>query len=355
MDDLKIVSYADITAEPVRFLWEPYIARGKISIIQGDPGSGKTTMALAIAAAVTTGTPLPGAANNGVNCGINAPQSVIFQSAEDGVKDKIKPSLERFGADCARAFMIDDRERPLTLTDERLERTIAEKGAAVCFLDPTQGFLENLYNIGTVRASMKHLAAVAERTDCAIVLVGHLTKKGGKAAYRGLGSIDIYAAARSVMTVGILPSDGNIRIMVHNKSNLTAPGAAQAFGLSADGDFIWFGEHDITVDELLSGKPKEESQFAKARRLLEKTLANGLAVPAVEIMQLAEDEGISFKTFKRAKDAMGVISLKHGGQWYWQLPMEAVYEECQSEVVQNSEGVQAAALVPLNYFAPKSL
>jgi hypothetical protein len=359
MEDLKIVCYADIESEPVRWLWEPYIARGKVAVIQGDGCSGKTTMALAITAAVTTGLPLP-------NGGATAPENVVFQNAEDSPKDKIKPNLERFGADSDRVFAIDDNQTPLTFMSERIERAIIETGAAVCFLDPIQAYLENLYNVNKVRAAMKHLAAVAERTDCAIVLVGHLTKKGGKAAYRGLGSIDIYAAARSVMTVGILPSDENVRVMVHNKANLSAAGAAQAFGLSPDGDFIWRGEHDITVDELLSGKQneKQESQFTKARRLLENALANGLEVPAIEIMQLAEDEGISFKTFKRAKEALGVISVKRYGQWFWQLPIVVVYEDCGqsdysrgngAEAEQGFQGGQANALVPLGFFAEESL
>jgi energy-coupling factor transporter ATP-binding protein EcfA2 len=361
MEDLKIICYADIEAEPVRWLWEPYIAKGKVSLIQGDGGSGKTTMAVAIAAAITTGTPLPGAENSG----IFEPRNVVFQNAEDSPKDKIKPNLERFSADGERVFYIDDSETPLTFTDERIERIIAETGAVACFLDPTQAYLENLYNVSKVRAAMKHLAAVAERNDCAIVLVGHLTKKGGKSAYRGLGSIDIYAAARSVMTVGMLPSDGSqnnahasvreIRVMVHNKSNLGARGAAQAMGLSADGEFIWLGEHDITVDEVMSGKEneKKESQFAKARRLLEKALGGGLPVPAVDIMQLADDEGISFKTFKRAKDALGVISIKNGGQWYWQLPIDVVYTDYGQEE-QTDQGGRANALVPLDFFGGES-
>ena len=265
--------------------------RGVRTILQGDPSCGKTTLALAVTAAVTNGgAALPGASNGGET----APSSVFFQSAEDGAADTIKPRLERFGAACRRVFTINDKAKPLTLTDERLERAIARIGAKVCFLDPVQGYLQSLYNISAVRAAMKHLAAVAERTDCAIVLVGHLTKKRGKSAYRGLGTIDIYAAARSVLTVGKLPSDESIRVMVHNKANLTAPGAAQAFGLSSDGGFVWLGEHDITVDELMSGKQaeKQDSQFAKARRLLESELSGGQAVAAVDIMERAENEGV---------------------------------------------------------------
>jgi hypothetical protein len=92
----------------------------------------------------------------------------------------------------------------------------------------------------------------------------------------------------------------------------------------------------------MGGKPKQESQFAKARRLIETKLAHG-AVPAVEIMELAENEGISFKTFKRAKDALGVMSIKRGGQWYWDLPINVVYEECPPEQGQNAQAGQSSA------------
>jgi hypothetical protein len=177
-----------------------------------------------------------------------------------------------------------------------------------------------------------------------------LRKSGGQSAYRGLGSIDIYAAARSVLTVGKLPLDENMRAIVHTKSNLSSLGKSQAFGLDENGGFCWLGDCDATVDEVMSGKPKQESQFAKARRLLESKLKNG-AVPAIEIMQMADDEGISFKTFKRAKDALGVISIKRGGQWYWDLPVEVVYEEAG----QNSQEGQATnTLVPLDYYASES-
>jgi hypothetical protein len=185
--------------------------------------------------------------------------------------------------------------------------------AAVCFLDPVQGFCENLYSVGGVRPAMKHLSGVAERTGAALVLIGHLNKNGGKSAYRGLGSIDIYAAARSVLTVGKLPLDESMRAVVHTKSNLAPLGKSQAFGFDESGGFTWLGDCDATVDEVMSGKPKQESRFAKARRLLETKLAHG-AVLAVEIMQIADDEGISFKTFKRAKEALGVISFRRGGQ-----------------------------------------
>jgi hypothetical protein len=94
--------------------------------------------------------------------------------------------------------------------------------------------------------------------------------------------------------VGRIPADDNIRAIVHNKSNLSPAGAAQSFGLSPDGGFTWLGEYDITIDEMLNNTKKPESQFAKARRLIETSLANG-AVPAADMMQMAEEQGISPK------------------------------------------------------------
>jgi len=130
MPELKIITMRDIERESVKWLWEPYIPQGKITIIQGDPGDGKTTMALAIAAAVTTGIPLPD------NCGCTAPASVIFQTAEDGLADTIKPRLEQLGADCGRVHVIDEGEKSLSLADERIEQAITETNAKLLIIDP---------------------------------------------------------------------------------------------------------------------------------------------------------------------------------------------------------------------------
>jgi RecA-family ATPase len=129
MAELRIITMSDIVAEPVNFLWKPYISRGKISIIQGDPGEGKTTMALAVAAALTTGGELPGG-------GDSEPVHIIFQTAEDGLADTIKPRLELFGADHSKVHVIDESDEPLTLSDERIEQSIIEKNAFMFILDP---------------------------------------------------------------------------------------------------------------------------------------------------------------------------------------------------------------------------
>jgi len=201
--------------------------------------------------------------------------------------------------------------------------------ARLFILDPLQAYLGgfDMHSANGIRPLMKSLASVAERTGCAIVIIGHLNKKGGKSQYRGLGSIDIYAAARSVLTVGRIDIDESMRAVVHNKSNLAPLGVSLVFGLDPVGGFCWMGEHDIGIDELLGRKKQpQENQFTRARILIERTLRNG-PVLAVEIMQKAEDQGISEKTLNRAKSALGVISVKRGGQWFWEMPFEIVVTE----------------------------
>jgi RecA-family ATPase len=198
---LKIITMRDVKPETVEWLWEPYIPYGKITLLQGDPGDGKTTTATAIAAAVSTGATLPGG-------GRTTPSGVIIQNAEDGLADTTIPRLERFGADVDRVYFIDEDES-LSLSDERIESAIVRTGARLCILDPIQAYLggANMNSANGIRSLMKRLGDVAAWTGCAMLLVGHMNKSGGKSQYRSLGSVDIYAAARSVLTVGRIPQD----------------------------------------------------------------------------------------------------------------------------------------------------
>ena len=317
MSELKIICMSDITPESVDWLWEPYIPSGAISLIQGDGGLGKTTVALAIAAAVTQGSTLP-------NSSSIVPANVIIQNGEDSYHQTIRPRLDLLGADCEKIFIIDDEEEPISLSDSRIEQVIIEKQAKLLIIDPVQAYLgkANMNSAGGVRPLLKHLGAVAARHDCAVLLMGHLNKKSGKAQYAGLGSVDIYASSRSVMTVGEINDEENIRAIVHIKSNLAAKGTSQAYRFDPMMGFKWLGACDTTADEIMGKKSKPESQFSKARRFLEAALT-GEPVLAVDVMQLAEEQDISHKTLHRAKDALGVISRKVGTQWYWILPIEA--------------------------------
>ncbi len=150
MDDLKLIKMSDIKAEPVDWLWEPYIPRGAITLFQGDGGDCKTTTTLALAAAVTTGRALPG-------FGCTVPAPVIIQNAEDSYVHTIKPKLERFGADCDLVHMIGETDRALTLSDDRIEEAIRRTGARLCVFDPEQAYLgrANMNAVGGVRPMMQ--------------------------------------------------------------------------------------------------------------------------------------------------------------------------------------------------------
>jgi len=335
MAELKLKRMSEFQTEPVEWLWEPYIPLGAITILQGDGGLGKTTISSAIAAAITTGTALPGQ----IKSSPCAP--VIMQNAEDSYSKTILPRLEGFGADCDRIHVIDEDEQPLSFTDERIEQAIIRSKSKLVILDPIQAYFggKDMNSTAAVRPIMKQLGKVAERNNCAILLVGHFHKQGSSPQYRGLGSIDIYNAARSVLTVGKIAWEDDMRAMVQNKSNLAAPGMPQAYRFDPDSGFTWLGDYEITVEELLKGKRKNkpeqetaqpESQTDKARRLIMTALADG-AVPAGDMEKLAEESEISMKTFNRVKGDLGVVSVPLNGRWYWQIPIEVEYTEVEDD------------------------
>jgi len=209
--DMKLINLNDVQLQDVQWLWKPYIPSGKVTIIQGDPGEGKTTLVLAIASAVTTGSELPIGTNRITK------SAVIYQTAEDGLGDTIKPRLIASGADCSKVIVIDESEEPLTLIDDRIENAIVETGTKMFIIDPLQAYLGakvDMHRANEVRPIFKKLANVADRIDCAIVIIGHMNKNSGlKSLYRGLGSIDISAAARSILLVGRLRDEPNVRVM----------------------------------------------------------------------------------------------------------------------------------------------
>ena len=250
-NELRIIQMSDVAAEEVRWLWYPYISLGKLTIVQGDPGEGKTTFVLAVISSLTHGKALPECSE------AEAPMNVIYQTAEDGLADTIKPRLEAMGADCSRVMVIDESKRELTLDDERLEHAIRKTGARLIVLDPLQAYLGgdvDMHRANEVRPIMKRVAAMAERTGCAVILIGHMNKAQGlKSGYRGLGSIDFRAAARSVLLVGRSKDDPAVRIVAQDKNSLAPEGRSIMFELGADSGFMWQGCCDVTVDDLLNG------------------------------------------------------------------------------------------------------
>ena len=217
--------------------------------------------------------------------------------------------------------MIDDSDTPLTMRDERLEQAIIETNARLVVLDPIQGFLGadvDMHRANEIRPIMKHIAELAEKYKCAIILIGHMNKCSvGKSAYRGLGSIDFQAAARSVLIVGRIKDEPEIRVVCQTKSSLAPEAKAVAFRLSEENGFEWVGELDITADDLLSGTVKGTKKQA-AMDFLENLLADG-RITQMEIMKLAGQKGISEKTLRNAKEVLGIKSKRVNNQWYWSL------------------------------------
>ena len=172
-----------------------------------------------------------------------------------------------------------------------------------------------------VRAVFKRLGHVAERTGCAVLMIGHLNKSGCMSQYRG-GSIDIYAAARSVLNVGRVPDDENLRAFVVNKSNIAMPGPSIAFGKDPETGFYWHGEHPITLSEMLSGGRSASSRSREAQEAAEAFLIEeltGKTVPATDMKMMAAELGISATTLQRAKSSAGVRTLKLANRWFWTI------------------------------------
>ena len=302
-ETVKIIRMSDVELTPVDWLWKPYLPFGKLSVLQGNPGEGKTYFAMHLAAACTNGKLLP-------NMERMEPFNVIYQTAEDGLGDTVKPRLIEAGADLDRVLVIDDSDVQLTLSDERIEKAIIENNARLVIIDPIQAYLGadvDMNRANEVRPIFMRLGQVAQRTGCAILLIGHLNKAAGmQSLQRGLGSIDIAAAVRSVLFIGKLKHDPTMRILTHEKSSLAPPGVSLAFSLGDEGGFRWVGEYDITADEMLSGiEPQRETKTQQAKDLICTLLAGGKRVFSEDIDKAALERGIPGRTVRDAKRELG--------------------------------------------------
>ena len=294
--ELKIINMADIQSQKIEWLWYPFIPYGKLTIIQGDPGDGKTTLVLNLAAKLSKGIGLD------EDMQVSEPMNIIYQTAEDGLADTVKPRLEAADADCEKIMVIDESEKSLSMVDERLEQAIIQTNARLLILDMT-----------------KKLGLLAEKYKCAIILIGHMNKAAGnKAAYRGMGSIDFFAVARSVLLVGRIEGQENTRAVVQIKNNLAAFGHSKAFELTEEG-FHWLGDYEITADELLGGVTPKANKKERAKQLIYELAETNNVVKSEDIVNLAEEKGISKRTLENAKKELGIKGKRIGESWYWKL------------------------------------
>lgn len=310
-----LINMDDVISKDVDWLFYPYIPYGKMTIVQGDPGEGKTTFVLHLAALLSIGAPLPCQTQE------NEPINILYQTAEDGLADTIKPRLEVAAADCSRIIVIDESCKQLSLDDERIEKAIVDTQARLIVFDPIQAYIGaelNMNSANQTRPILQNLAVIAERHNCAIILIGHMNKTGSsQAIYRSLGSIDIVGAVRSVLLVSRLKDQPTLRVVAHCKSNLAPQGDSFAFELDKIKGFQWVGRYDITAEELLSGVHRE-SKIRKAELFLQEELSTG-SKPQKELQQKAIELDISKRTLDSAKSRLKIGSFKDAKGWRWTL------------------------------------
>ena len=248
--------------------------------------------------------------------------NTIYQTAEDGLADTVKPRLELAGADCERILVIDESDKSLSMINERLEEAIIKTKARVLILDPIQAYLGGgmeMNRANEARDMTKRLGTLAEKYNCAILLIGHMNKAAGnKAAYRGMGSIDFFAVARSVLLVGRVEGEADARAVVQIKNNLAAFGHSKAFRLSEIG-FNWFGDYEITADEVLGGIAPKANKLEQAKQILRDLSETSNAVQSNEIFEMANEMGISKRTLENAKKELNIRAKKINNTWYWEL------------------------------------
>lgn len=300
---VPMLCYKDIEQTSVEWLWFPYIPFGKLTIIQGNPGEGKTYFAMMLTAACTNRKLFP-------NMEDIEPFNVIYQTAEDGMGDTIKPRLVEAGADLSRVMVIDDSEEVLTLSDDRIEKAVRQNHVRLVIIDPVQAFIGadvDINRANEVRPVFRKLGMIAEKTSCAIVLIGHLNKSSGtQSTYRGLGSIDIMAAVRSLIFIGKVRKDPTTRVLIHEKSSLAPPGETMAFKLGDEEGFRWVGAYEISADELLDGKEGKatETKLERGAKLIQELLVDKNEISIRELDDKAKEQGISGRTMRDVRSRM---------------------------------------------------
>jgi hypothetical protein len=322
---------SEVEPEAIDWRWPLRIARRKITLLDGDPGLGKSVLAIDWASRMTRGLPWP----DGAAC---SSAGVVILSAEDGLADTIRPRLDACGADVTRVVAVqsvgDDDHSPVIPADlPRVEAAIARVGAGLLIVDPLMAYLDgntNSYRDQDVRRALRPLAELAERTGVAVVVIRHLNKApGGPAMYRGGGSIGIIGAARIALLVGRDPEDEDRRVLAPLKVNIGPKPPALAYRLeeAPNGSVrvAWEGECSLTAEQLLAAPTDEEERGAivEADEFLTDFLAAGPMATKTVIVE-AGKAGIAERTLRRAAKRRGVRHRKlgMGGGWVWELPAE---------------------------------
>jgi hypothetical protein len=322
-----VVTMSDVVTTRVEWLWPARIPLGMITMLDGDPGLGKSTVTLDIAARVSRGSAMPLEAR-GVT---RQAADVIILTAEDHLTATVRPRLEAASAALHRVHVVQamprkgDPDRPPMLVAEdiaRLEQIIIAKRAALVIVDPIMAFLDadtDAHRDQDMRAVLRVIAATAERTSAAILVVRHLRKGAGSALYRGAGSIGIIGAARSALLVAPDPDDPEQRVLAASKCNLAPLAASLRWRLVDHGGVArveWLGiAEGVTADALAAvpdpvSRDEDASDLDRAVGALREVLADG-PVPTKQAMAAAAElAGCSLRTIERARQRLGVEAVR---------------------------------------------
>jgi hypothetical protein len=318
-----------IRPEPVAWLWEPYLARGKLALLDGDPDAGKTFLALDLAARLSRGGPWPDGQP------LPRPGTTLFLSAEDNAADTVCPRVEAAGADLARIIVAPDRGEPLLMIPDdlpALEELVRRHAADLVVFDTLSPFLAPTVSTNSelsVRRALKTLADLADRCGFLGLLIRHLNKYGGaKSLYRGLGTIGLCGSVRTGLLLARHPDDPELRVMAHPKSNPGPKGPSLGFRLAHNDHgrpvLRWTGRVDLSADELCAtAEPVGKRPRERAAEWLRAELANGPR-KASELIAAAAKVGIAERTLDRVKKDLGIKSerVQNGdkGEWVWSDP-----------------------------------
>ena len=326
---------ADVEPERVSWLWHGRIPLGKVTVIDGDPSLGKSTLTTDLAARVTTGSPMPDRSASD----LPGPAGVVLISAEDGAADTIRPRADAAGADTRRIHLLTDVEGlddegrskrvPWTMPRDldMLALLVRETQSRLVVLDPLSAVLAasvDSYRDQDVRGALRPLADVAESTGAAIIIVRHLSKTGGaNALYRGGGSIGIIGAARSALLVAKDPDDesGHTRILVPTKSNLAELPCALRYELVGVDEHgcarvRWLGESTHTANALLAEPASDDERSEQgeiATMLLELTADGPISVEDARKALRAAGYDVTPKTLQRARARAGLVTGQPSG------------------------------------------
>ena len=324
----RLIRLNDVIERQPSFLWQDRIVLGGLTVLDGDPGSGKSRITYDIAARVSAGRAMPFCDSR------SEPSGVVLFQAEDSLGCDVLPSLRAAGANLDRVIAYDRSSAPLTFPADIgvINNAVTEVNATFLVIDPISSFLGVSMNQDqSVRKALAPLADLADRRNIAIVMVRHLTKSGrGNALYRGAGSIAIIGAARSGLVVGDDPTcDAKHRhVLAISKANRSSSAGSIAYRTVLNRDrsigVQWLGESSCSADEIIVSTQKHvRSAFKEAIEILKEVLSEE-PLPAKEVIKLATDAGVAKRTLDRAKAQLDVTSRKIGGgpnaAWLWELP-----------------------------------